>query len=87
MAQVVRNQMQLDAGVKDLAQAMANLFSWVQETKGLDHKLELFRETIGLMAQQATECALFIKNYTSRGFLGMSRPWFQIVFIDTNILC
>ena len=70
MVQVLRNQTQLDTNVKDLGQAMANLFSWVQETEALDHKLQHFRETIGLMAKQATECALFIKNYANRGFLG-----------------
>ena len=80
--------MRLDASVKDLAQAMANLFSWVQETKGLDHKLELFRDTVGLMAQQATECALFIKDYASRGFLGTSRPWvFSRRWFSSNIFC
>jgi hypothetical protein len=64
----------LDTSVKDLAQAMANLFSWAKEAEALDHKLEHFRETIGLMAQQATECALFIKNYACRGFLGVLQP-------------
>jgi hypothetical protein len=49
---------------------MVNLFSWVKEMEGWDHKLERFHKTIEMMAQQATECALFIKDYASRGFLG-----------------
>jgi hypothetical protein len=73
--------------VKELAQAMAKLFSWAKETEGLDHKLENFCETIGLMAQQATECAVFIKNYASRGFLGVSQGclfahWW-LIFVQT----
>ena len=77
VAKVVRNQMQLDAGMKYLAQAMATFFFMGARTKGLDHKPELFHETINLMGQQTTKCALFIKNYTSRGFLSMSQPQFS----------
>jgi hypothetical protein len=68
--QVLRKQTERDASVKELAEAMVNLFSWVKETEGWNHKLERFRKTIEMMAQQATECALFIKDYANRGFLG-----------------
>jgi hypothetical protein len=56
--------------VKELAESMVNLFSWVEEVQSLDHKDQHFTKIIELMAQQATECAAFIKEYASRGFLG-----------------
>ena len=69
--------------MKDLAEAMVDLFSWVKETEGLDHKLQHFRETIEFMAQQTTECALFIKNYASRGFLG---SWKTYHFVQRQLI-
>lgn len=70
ISQVVRKQTELDAGVKELAEALVHLFSWVGEVQSLDHKTQHFIKIIELMAQQATECAAFIKEYASRGFLG-----------------
>jgi hypothetical protein len=71
---VLRKQTELDSAVKELAVAMVELFSWVKETEALDQKLQHFCKTIELMAQQATECALFVKDYASRGLLGIQNP-------------
>lgn len=75
---MLRKQTELDSAVKELAIAMVKLFSWVKETEALDQKLQHFCKTIELMAQQATECALFVKDYASRGFLGMQNPLFPL---------
>jgi hypothetical protein len=50
---------------------MVDLFSWVQETEALPKKVKEFSNTIKLMVVQAKECAIFIRDYTQRGFLGM----------------
>ena len=68
--QILRQQTQRDAQVKELADAMVNVFTWAEETELLQEKIELLRNIIALMAKQVTECAVFIKDYTSRGFLG-----------------
>jgi hypothetical protein len=78
----VRKQTALDSSVKGLAEAMVNLFSWVKETESLDDKISRFDKIIELMAQQATECSVFIKDYASRGFLGMCTAFVNILLID-----
>lgn len=67
---MLRKQSQLDIAIKELAEAMVNMFLWVEEVQSLDHKSQHFIKTIGLMAEQTMECAVFIKEYASRGFLG-----------------
>jgi hypothetical protein len=70
ISQVLRNQTELDTNIKELANSMVKLFSLVKETQPLTEKIELFNKTLELMAEQTIECAVFIKDYASRGFLG-----------------
>lgn len=73
--------MVLDISVKKLAEAMVNLFSWAKEAQSLDQKVPQFTKIIELMAQQATECAVFIKDYSSRGFLGTQKAHYRVLII------
>ena len=49
---------------------MEDLYSFVDDIEGLPGKIKQLGRTLIRVLEQTTECAIFFREYTDRGFLG-----------------
>ena len=69
-AQVVRDQVTRDQSVIDLVANMASVYSFVDAIVAVPDKVQILKDTIQRILVQTIECALFIREYTGKGFGG-----------------
>jgi hypothetical protein len=65
---LVKDQLDRDQKVIDLMTSMENVYSFVDEIQSLRDKNNTLDKIIKLILQQTFECAIFIQEYTGRGF-------------------
>jgi hypothetical protein len=61
---------------------MDNVCSFVDEVRLIPNKLQHLSDVIADILKQMVECAIFIREYTGRGFAG----WCQSVHLDVLVL-
>jgi S-adenosylmethionine/arginine decarboxylase-like enzyme len=66
----VEEQHDMDEKVLELVQTMAEVYSFVDDVQYLD-KVKRLQEVVLEIAKQTVECAIFIREYTGRGFTGI----------------
>lgn len=49
---------------------MEELYSFIGNVVGLQGKIKQLKVTIVRILEQTTECGIFLREYTNRGFLG-----------------
>jgi hypothetical protein len=68
--QAVSGQLERDAQIKDLVDAMEDVYSFV-DAVDIREKVKILEDTIITILQQTVECAVFIREYCGRGFGGI----------------
>ncbi|KAF7979693.1 hypothetical protein HWV62_41709 [Athelia sp. TMB] len=68
--QAYEQQKETDAAVLGLLGKMEGLYSFVDDIEGLPGKIKQLGRTLIRVLEQTTECAIFFREYTDRGFLG-----------------
>ncbi|KAF7967809.1 hypothetical protein HWV62_32963 [Athelia sp. TMB] len=63
-----KHQKETDATVVGLFKQMENLYSFVGDIESLPNKIQLLGRTVVRVLEQTTECAIFFREYTDRGF-------------------
>ncbi|KZP10825.1 hypothetical protein FIBSPDRAFT_989169, partial [Athelia psychrophila] len=64
------HQKDTDGAVVALFKQMQDLYSFVGDVESLPGKIEQLERTIVRILEQTTECGLFFREYTDRGFVG-----------------
>lgn len=70
MKQALRDQVDRDRKVVDLASTMQSVYSFIDVIQDTPQKLEALSDTIKALLTQTAECALFIHEYVGKGFGG-----------------
>jgi hypothetical protein len=69
--QVVREQITTDRKLLELVATMENIYSFVDAVQlDISEKVNVLEETIKRIFIQTIECAIFVREYADRGFLG-----------------
>ncbi|KAJ7847238.1 hypothetical protein B0H14DRAFT_3676577 [Mycena olivaceomarginata] len=68
--QAVKNQRETDEKIVELVQTMVTMFSFVEDTESLPGKIKGLEDTCLAIVKQTVECAMFIREYTGKGFGG-----------------
>ncbi|KAF7979694.1 hypothetical protein HWV62_41711 [Athelia sp. TMB] len=63
-----KHQKETDATVVGLFKQMENLYSFVGDIESLPNKIQRLGRTVVRVLEQTTECAIFFREYTDRGF-------------------
>jgi hypothetical protein len=64
-------QTERDDRIEHLLEVMTDVYAFILEAKDIK-KMELHEKTLAIMAQQTTECAYFIRTYSTYTNFGMS---------------
>ncbi|KAJ7117535.1 hypothetical protein C8R44DRAFT_626722, partial [Mycena epipterygia] len=72
--QAVKQQWETDKKIVELVQTMVTTLSFVEDTKSLPEKIEGLENTCLAIVKQTVECAMFIREYTGKGFGGAYFP-------------
>lgn len=67
--QAYEQQKETDATVLALFRQMADLYSFVDDVGSLPEKIKRLEAVITRVLEQTTECGIFFREYTSKGFL------------------
>jgi hypothetical protein len=51
---------------------MDDAYTFVDAVRELPGKIKAFEDTIAQLVKQTVECALFIREYTGHGFIGVN---------------
>jgi hypothetical protein len=70
----VKKQQETDKQIAELVQTMVTTFSFVENTHSLPGKIEGLENTCLAIPKQTVECAMFIREYTGKGFGGEYFP-------------
>ena len=70
LLQVVDHTFQTDKKVVHLVRSMEDAFAFVRERETLANKMLILHQSIQSLLKQTTECCMFVRRYTERGFLG-----------------
>lgn len=70
--------METDASLSALLSAMEGAFAFTEDLASLTGKMDSLERTIVKIFEQTAEAAIFIREYTGRGFAGES------IVDDTN---
>ena len=68
----MKGQVTRDKAVLDLVATMAFVYSFVDAVESVPDKAQILEETIKRIFIQTVECAMFIQEYTCKGFGGGS---------------
>ncbi|KAJ6586716.1 hypothetical protein B0H10DRAFT_2197960 [Mycena sp. CBHHK59/15] len=68
LTQVVIKQQGTDDKLHKLIQTMVEVYSFVEETEFVSQKIKRLEDTVLAIVKQTAECAIFIQEYTGRGF-------------------
>lgn len=68
--QAISNQVKTDQDVASLAQKLSESLDFALDAQQLRDKLKRIESTLAKLFNQITECCLFIREYTGRGFAG-----------------
>jgi hypothetical protein len=69
-SQIVKGQVTRDKAVLDLVATMASVYSFVDAIEAVPDKVRILEETIKRIFIQTVECAMFIQEFTRKGFGG-----------------
>ncbi|KAJ7117517.1 hypothetical protein C8R44DRAFT_707884 [Mycena epipterygia] len=72
--QAVKQQQETDEKIVELVQTMETMFSFVEDTESLPRKIKGLEDTCLAIVKQTVECAIFIREYTGKGFRGAYFP-------------
>ena len=64
-------QFAIDQSVRDLADTMQNVYSFVDAIEAVPSKIRQLEDVIRQIFVQTAECAIFIQEYSGHGFAGM----------------
>ncbi|KZP17876.1 hypothetical protein FIBSPDRAFT_864509 [Athelia psychrophila] len=64
----IKDQLDRDKSVIELMETMEDTYTFVDELKAFPEKIELLKTIIRKILEETYECALFLKEYTGRGF-------------------
>jgi hypothetical protein len=74
-SQAVKGQVERDKMLVNLMKTMEDVYSFVEATDSFQRKVNLLEKTINKILKQTIECAIFIREYTGRGFGGDHRAF------------
>ncbi|KAJ7879788.1 hypothetical protein B0H14DRAFT_3771523, partial [Mycena olivaceomarginata] len=66
--EAVKKQKETDGKIVELVQTMVTTFSFVEDTESLPGKIKGLENTCLAILKQTVECAMFIREYTGKGF-------------------
>ncbi|KAJ7078242.1 hypothetical protein C8R44DRAFT_654640 [Mycena epipterygia] len=72
--QAVKDQQKTNEKIVELVGTMETIFSFVEDTKSLPGKIKGLEDTCLAIVKQTVECAMFIREYTGKGFGGAYFP-------------
>ncbi|KAJ7150443.1 hypothetical protein C8R43DRAFT_494588 [Mycena crocata] len=68
--QAVRKQQETDEQLRSLVNTMVDVYSFVQDVEKLCDTIKRLETAVLNIMKETVECAIFINEYTKRGFLG-----------------
>ena len=66
----MKGQLERDTSLVGLVKTMEDVYSFVEVSDSFQHKVRVLEDTIAKILKQTVECAIFIREYTGRGFGG-----------------
>ncbi|KAJ7353300.1 hypothetical protein DFH08DRAFT_856466 [Mycena albidolilacea] len=68
MYKAVKQQQQTDEKIVELVRTMVTTYSFVEDIESLPKKIKGLEDTCLAIVKQTVECAIFIREYTGKGF-------------------
>ncbi|KAF7977773.1 hypothetical protein HWV62_2657 [Athelia sp. TMB] len=72
LAKAYQKQKETDAAVIGLFNDMKDLYSFVGDIESLPSKIRQLGDAVVVVLKQTTECGIFFREYTDRGFVGQA---------------